>query len=71
MPYYAYMRPSGLREFLKEEGLAQVQLAMLLEIDPRTVRRYVLGESGIPRVIELACIGLVTLRKEMEKEKRK
>ena len=71
MPYAVYMTPSELRKFIKEQGLSQVRLAMLLEIDPRTVRRYVLGESEIPKVVELACIGLVTQRKEMEKEKRK
>jgi transcriptional regulator with XRE-family HTH domain len=43
---------------LEEQGLTQVRLAMLLEIDPRTVRRYANGESEIPRVIELACRGL-------------
>ena len=40
---------------------------MLLEIDPRTVRRYVNGESEIPRVIELACLGLASLRGEKRK----
>jgi len=58
------MTPTNLREFLEEQGLTQVQLAMQLEIDPRTVRRYVNGESEIPMTIELACLGLLWLKKE-------
>jgi transcriptional regulator with XRE-family HTH domain len=56
------MTPTQLRRFLKEQELTQVRLAMALEIDPRTVRRYVNGESEIPKVIELACLGLTTLK---------
>jgi hypothetical protein len=63
MSYTAIMTPTGLRRFLEEQELTQVALAMLLEIDPRTVRRYVSGESEIPRVIELACRGLAELKK--------
>ena len=62
MPYADNMTPSGLRHFLEKEGLTQLKLAMLLEIDPRTVRRYVSGESEIPRVVELACLGLASLK---------
>lgn len=58
------MTPTQLRKFLDEQELTQVALAMALEIDPRTVRRYVNGESEIPRVIELACRGLTTLKRE-------
>jgi plasmid maintenance system antidote protein VapI len=60
----AIMTPTSLRKFLEEQELTQVGLAMLLEIDPRTVRRYVNGESEIPRVIELACRGLASLGKK-------
>lgn len=63
MPYGGIMTPTGLRKFLEEQGLTQIRLAMLLEIDPRTVRRYVNGESEIPTVIELACLGLASLKK--------
>lgn len=64
MPYTRIMTPTQLRRFLEEQELTQLALAMALEIDPRTVRRYVSGESEIPRVIELACRGLTTLKKE-------
>jgi transcriptional regulator with XRE-family HTH domain len=64
MPYTANMTPTQLRKFLEAQGLTQIRLAMLLEIDPRTVRRYVNGESEIPTVIELACLGLVSLKRE-------
>jgi plasmid maintenance system antidote protein VapI len=56
------MTRTQLRRFLEEHELTQVRLAMSLEIDPRTVRRYVNGESEIPKVIELACLGLSTLK---------
>jgi transcriptional regulator with XRE-family HTH domain len=56
------MTRTQLRRFLVEHELTQVRLAMALEIDPRTVRRYVNGESEIPKVIELACLGLTTLK---------
>jgi transcriptional regulator with XRE-family HTH domain len=59
------MTPTQLRRFLEEQELTQIAFAMALEIDPRTVRRYVSGESEIPRVIELACRGLTTLKKEL------
>jgi transcriptional regulator with XRE-family HTH domain len=62
MPYTRDMTPTQLRRFLKEQELTQVGLAMALEIDPRTVRRYINGESEIPKVIELACLGLTTLK---------
>lgn len=58
------MTATQLRNFLEEQGLTQIELAMRLEIDPRTVRRYVNRESEIPTVIELACIGLASLKKE-------
>jgi plasmid maintenance system antidote protein VapI len=66
MPYTWAMTPTQMRRFLAEQDLTQVELAMALEIDPRTVRRYVNGESEIPRVIELACQAL----EKMEKAKR-
>jgi transcriptional regulator with XRE-family HTH domain len=56
------MTPTQLRNFLKKHDLTQVALAMAFEIDPRTVRRYVNGESEIPRVIALACLGLTALK---------
>lgn len=62
MPYTAIMTPTALREFLEDQELTQSELAMSLEINPRTVRRYVNGESEIPRTIELACLGLETLK---------
>ena len=67
MSYTQVMTPSQMRKFLAEQDLTQVALAMALEIDPRTVRRYVNGESEIPRVIELACQAL----SKMQREKRK
>lgn len=71
MSYTRIMTPSQMRKFLAEQELTQVGLAMALEIDPRTVRRYVNGESEIPRVIELACQALSTMENFERKERRK
>lgn len=63
MSYRPAMTSTDLRKFIEQQDLIQVRLAMLLEIDPRTVRRYVSGESEIPKVVELACLGLASLKK--------
>jgi len=68
MPYNTIMTPRQLRNWLEEHELTQVGLAMRLVIDPRTVRRYVSGESEIPTMFELALLGLEPF---LEKEKRK
>jgi transcriptional regulator with XRE-family HTH domain len=45
------------RELLRILGrmeISQLELARRLDIDPRTVRRYVSGERPIPRPVEYA-----------------
>lgn len=49
------MEPLGhlARSLLKEAGLGQSEAARLLEVNPRTMRRYVAG-FPLPRTVELA-----------------
>ena len=64
MPYTTAMTPKQLRTFLDAAQLTQSGAARALEIDPRTMRRYVSGESEIPKVVELALYGLLIERKK-------
>jgi transcriptional regulator with XRE-family HTH domain len=64
----ATMTSKQLRKWLEQHELTQVGLAMRFQINPRTVRRYVNGESEIPTMFELALLGLETfLKKETRK----
>jgi transcriptional regulator with XRE-family HTH domain len=48
-----------LQALIKTAGLTQRELAKMLNINERTIRRYVLGELPIPKVVELAVTCLV------------
>jgi Bacterial regulatory protein, Fis family len=63
MPYTVTVTPKQLRAFLKRHQLTQSGAARELGIDPRTMRRYVADGAEVPRLVELALIGLVA-RKE-------
>lgn len=50
-------KPMSDRELLRilaRMDISQQELARRLDIDPRTVRRYVSGERPIPRPVEYA-----------------
>lgn len=47
------MRKREFREALDTLGLLQTEAAKLLGIDPRTLRRFALGEAEVPRPIAL------------------
>jgi DNA-binding transcriptional regulator YiaG len=47
------MTKDELRTELARLALSQVGLARLLHVDERTVRRWVAGQSDIPRSVEL------------------
>lgn len=53
-PILSCMTPKQLRAALDVDGLTQAEMAWKLGIDPRTMRRYCLGETRIPRVVGLA-----------------
>lgn len=48
------MSPKQLREVLRVAGWTQLQLATALDLNERTVRRYVSGELPLPKVTVLA-----------------
>ncbi|EHM01226.1 hypothetical protein HMPREF9946_02187 [Acetobacteraceae bacterium AT-5844] len=48
------MSPKEFREALARLGMSQLQAAKVLETDPRTVRRWALGESTIPGPVRVA-----------------
>lgn len=48
------MTPRQLQKFLEDYGFTQRGAARELGIDERTMRRYVAGDSPLPRVVEFA-----------------
>jgi hypothetical protein len=50
------MTGRGLKRMLKHAGLSQRGLAKELQINERTMRRYVSGEQPIPKVVEYAIL---------------
>ncbi len=51
------MNAKELRALLAECNLSQRGAAKMLGINERTMRRYVLGEMPVPRLVELALRG--------------
>lgn len=52
------MTPAALREWLARLGLSQQAAARAVGLNPRTMRRYLAGESPVPAWMELALKGL-------------
>ena len=52
------MNAEQLRKLLARLGLSQRGAAKLLDIDERTMRRYVSGKGSIPKAVELALLGM-------------
>lgn len=48
------MTHTEYREAIESIGLSQVGAARLFGVDPRTSRRWALGELPVPRAVELA-----------------
>ena len=47
------MSPQQFRQVLRQLGLSQVQAAKRLGVNPRTLRRWVAGDSRIPESVGL------------------
>jgi transcriptional regulator with XRE-family HTH domain len=47
------MSPQEYRDALAALGLTQAAAAKLLGVDPRTSRRWALGERKIPKLVEI------------------
>ena len=67
MPYNNIVNASELRKLLDGNALSQIAAARELGIDPRTMRRYVAGDTPIPRVLELAMLFLISNRRRKNK----
>lgn len=52
------MTPSEYRDAIERLGLSQVGASRLFGIDPRTSRRWALGELPVPRAVVL-CLRLM------------
>jgi hypothetical protein len=48
------MTPTQLQKLLDSAGLSQRGAAKAIEVNERTMRKYVAGESAIPRTVEYA-----------------
>ncbi len=65
LPYTMLMRPRQFRKLLENADLKQVEAAKAIEVDPRTMRRYVSGETPVPLVVVLA-LRYVIEQRQME-----
>lgn len=60
------MRPQQLRALLKKAGLTQTDAAHLIGLTARSMRRYVSGETPVPRVVVYALLYVIKLQKDLE-----
>ena len=58
------MRALQFRKLLEKAGLSQSEAARLLDISDRMMRRYVAGDSVIPRVVIYALLHVIELRRK-------
>lgn len=55
------MTPTEYRAAIESLGLSQVGASRFFGVDPRTSRRWALGELAIPRTVEL-CLRIMIAR---------
>ena len=66
--YTGIMHSLQFRKLLEKAGLTQVEAARLIDVTDRTMRRYVSGETPVPRVVIYALLHVIEQRrKEGEK----
>lgn len=53
------MTAAQLKRALQKAGLSQRGAAKQLEINERTMRRYISGEQPVPKVVEYAVLWLI------------
>lgn len=58
------MHPLQFRKLLERAGLSQSEAARQLEISDRTMRRYVSGETRVPRAVVYAILHVINKRKD-------
>lgn len=63
------MSPDQLIATLKRLGLSQSGAARILEVDPRTVRRWVAGDGPIPKTVEMTLLWIESQQDKAKKSK--
>lgn len=63
------MTPEQLIATLARLGLSQSGAARVLEVDPRTVRRWVAGDGPIPKTVEMALLWIESQQDKAKKSK--
>ena len=66
MSYNAHMHPLQFRKLLEKANLTQTEAARLIDVTDRTMRRYVSGETPVPRVVIYALLHAIELRKKKD-----
>ena len=66
--YTAGVNPAQLRKLLQKSGLTQTEAARLIGLTDRTMRRYVSGETKVPRVVICALLYVIHVQEELERE---
>jgi transcriptional regulator with XRE-family HTH domain len=62
------VQPRQLRKLLEKAGLTQTGAARLIGLTDRTMRRYVSGETPVPRVVICALLYVIHVQQELERE---
>jgi transcriptional regulator with XRE-family HTH domain len=60
----ARMKPHQVRALLQSAGLTQAEAGHLIDITDRQMRRYVSGETKVPRVVMLALLHVIEQRRK-------
>ena len=68
LSYTGCMNRTQFRGLLDKAGLTQVEAGRLIGVTDRTMRRYVSGETRVPRVVVYALLYVIHLQKELELE---
>jgi hypothetical protein len=61
--YTVRMRPAQFRKFIEDSGLTQAEAGALIDVTERQMRRYVSGETPVPRVVVYALLYAIEQRK--------
>jgi len=58
------MHPLQFGKLLAKAGLTQVEAARLIDVTDRQMRRYVSGETKVPRVVIYALLHVIAQREK-------
>ena len=63
MSYTTQMKAAQFRALLAKAGLRQTEAASLIDVTERQMRRYVSGETPVPRVVVYAVLHVIAQQK--------